>query len=110
MEGLFQVEALEHLLNTAAHLAAGCIQVLHAERHFLLNGTANDLFVRVLQHRADLLCQIAQRQTCDRTSFQPDLSTEYASIAMWDKTIQAFEERTFSTPARTSNEQKFPFG
>ena len=110
MEGMFQMETFEHLLNTSAHLGTDCIQVLHAKRNFLLNCASNYLFIWVLQHRANLLCQITQGETCNRPSLKANLPIECASITVWDKTVQAFEECTFPAPTWTSNEHEFPFG
>src|SRR5260370_33321600 len=97
-------------MNAAAHFGARCVEVLHAEGDLLFDGAANNLLVGILQHGADVLREVEQRETRCGFPFKLYFALQYAVVAMRDQTIEALEQSTFATAAGTCAEHAYAFG
>ncbi len=87
-----------------AHLVARRPEVLRPEGHLGLDGRADDLLARVLEHGPDGPCDVAQLQLGGRLTGDPDDALQLARIGVRDEPVDRPDERALAAARRAGDQ------
>ena len=105
---LLHADKLRRLLNDVLHFLLRNTVVLQRKSDVLSHGQADELSVRILQHRADALAQGEDAFLLRLHAVHRQASGGCAGITEGNQTVDAAHQRAFAAAAGSGNQYLFP--